>query len=171
MTVPTLRTQRLVLRSPELRDARVLAKVLNNIEISRWLVFVPFPYGITDAQRFINESLRGNLNAWFIWAGGDFLGTISLSNEFGYWLAPHAWGQGYATEAGHAVLDHHFTTTNADIIKSSHLVENRASQNVLTKLGFLDVGMHVHLSATRQADVAVRSVQLTRERWHCRNDG
>lgn len=171
MTVATLRTDRLTLRAPAMRDARVITKALNNIEISRWLTQVPFPYGITDAEWFIRENQKGRFGAWLMWADEAFVGTIGLDDELGYWLAQDAWGQGYATEAGRAVLAHHFATTNADVVKSSHFVENHASRNVLTKLGFVDVGDHVHFSAARQADVPGRSMELTRERWKALRDG
>jgi RimJ/RimL family protein N-acetyltransferase len=171
MTVPTLRTDRLTLRAPMARDARVLTKALNNLEISRWLAVVPFPYGITDAQWFINENIRGRIKAWFLWAGDDFIGTIGLDDDFGYWLAQDAWGQGFATEAGEAVLEHHFANADAACVRSSHFVENKASQNVLTKLGFLDVGGHVQHCVARQADVPGRRMELTRDRWGARNHG
>lgn len=170
MTVPTLRTERLTLRAPALRDARVITKALNNIEISRWLTVVPFPYGITDAEWFIRENLKGRFGAWLIWADDTFVGTIGLDDELGYWLAQDAWGQGYATEAARAVLDHHFAQTGVDVVKSSYLVENDASQNVLTKLGFVDFGAHEHFSKARNAKVPGRSVQLTRDRWRALHD-
>ncbi len=108
MTVPTLRTQRLVLQAPRLRDAREVTKALNNFAVSRWLTVVPFPYGITDAQWFIKECKRGAVCAWFIWAEDNFVGTIGLDDGLGYWLAQGAWGNGYASEAARAVVAHHF---------------------------------------------------------------
>lgn len=171
MTVPTLRTARLTLRAPQPRDARVITKALNNIEVSRWLAVVPFPYGITDAEWFINENKKGRFGAWLIWADDAFVGTIGLDDELGYWLAQDAWGQGYATEAGQAVLAHHFAKGTTDIVKSSHFEQNEASRNVLTKLGFIDVGAHVHFSKARDVDVPGRSMTLTRDRWRALHDG
>ncbi len=170
MTVPTLRTDRLTLRAPRLRDVRVVTKALNNFNVSRWLTQVPFPYGMTDAEWFIKECHRGNFTAWFIWADDDFVGTIGIDGELGYWLAQDAWGKGFATEAGRAVLAHHFDTTEADEVRSSHFVENKGSQNVLTKLGFVDVGAHAHFSKARGEDVAGRSMRLTREGWQASRD-
>ena len=171
MTVPTLRTARLTLRAPQPRDARVITKALNNIEVSRWLTLVPFPYGMTDAEWFINENQKGRFGAWLIWAADAFVGTIGLDDELGYWLAQDAWGQGYATEAGRAVLAHHYAKPASGIVKSSHFEENNASRHVLQKLGFVDVGAHVHHSKARGEDVAGRSMELTRERWEALRDG
>ncbi len=165
MTLPTLQTDRLTLRAPAQRDARVIAKALNNFAISKWLTMVPFPYGFTDAEWFINENLKGRFKARLIWQGDTFVGTVGLDDELGYWLAEDAWGKGYATEAAKAVVDDYFATTDGNVIKSSHFTENAASQNVLTKLGFVDVGGHVHFSKARNADVPGRSMELTRTRW------
>jgi RimJ/RimL family protein N-acetyltransferase len=153
------------------RDARVVAKALNNLKVSRWLTVVPYPYGITDAEWFINENLRGRIEAWFIWADDAFVGTIGLDGELGYWLAEAAWGKGYATEAAQAVVDQHFQSTDHAKVRSSYFVENKASQNVLIKLGFVDVGGLVHHSKARQADVAARGMELTRKRWQALRDG
>lgn len=169
MTASTLRTERLLLRPPEPRDARVITKALNDFDISRWLAVVPFPYGITDAEWFINENAAGRFNARLIWAGDDFVGTIGLDTELGYWLAQDQWGKGYATEAGRAVLADHFADSDNDLVKSSHFVDNTSSRNVLEKLGFVDVGPHEHFSKARGSTVPGRGMELTRARWEDTN--
>ena len=166
MTVPTLRTERLALMAPRSRDVRVVAKALNDFVVSRWLSVVPFPYGVTDAEWFINENLRGAFRARFIWADERFVGTIGLDDELGYWIAQDAWGHGYATEAARAVVDYHFKTSNEDSSRSGHFEENAASRHVLTKLGFEDIGGQTLFSQARQEDVLGRSMLLTREAWH-----
>ncbi|MEO1640618.1 MAG: GNAT family N-acetyltransferase [Pseudomonadota bacterium] len=169
--VPTLRTARLLLRALRPSDAPAITAALNNYEVSKWLTMVPYPYTLADAEWFIAENAKGRFRARLIWAGDRLVGTIGLENELGYWLAQDAWGQGYATEAAQAVLAHHFASTDADLVNSSHFVENTASRNVLTKLGFVDVGAHVHFSNARQADVPGRSMQLTRKGWEAIQHG
>lgn len=171
MTVPTLRTERLVLRAPALRNARVVTKALNDFAVSRWLTVVPFPYGMTDAEWFIKGCMRGDFSAWFIWSGDQFVGTIGLDDSLGYWIAQDAWGQGFATEAARAVLAHHFATTDADAVTSTHFEGNAGSRNVLTKLGFQDVGGVVQFSKARGENVPCRSMRLTKERWQALCDG
>ncbi|MEJ8560653.1 GNAT family N-acetyltransferase [Yoonia sp. GPGPB17] len=170
MTVPTLRTDRLILRAPAARDARVVTKALNNIAVSRWLTVVPFPYGMTDAKWFINECHRGRFVAWFIWAEDHFVGTIAADDGLGYWLAEDAWGKGYATEAAQAVVDHYFETTDADQLTSSCFDGNAASQHVLTKLGFVDAGAQLHFSKARNEEVPGRQMVLSRQRWQGQYD-
>ena len=165
MTVPTLGTERLTLRAPQVRDARVVTKALNNLNVSRWLTVVPFPYGLTDAQWFINECKRGHITAWFIWAKDRFVGAIGLDDSLGYWLAEDAWGNGYATEAGRAVLDYHFAHTDDDFVRSSHFDGNTGSHNVLIKLGFADTGPSTAYCKALDQEVGMRGMILHRDQW------
>jgi len=66
--------------------------------------------------------------AWF-----DFEGVRRL--EFGYRLVPEARGRGYATEAGLAVLGLAAETFRGELLAMVDPT-NRASGNVITKLGF-----------------------------------
>lgn len=171
MTLVALQTERLTLRAPCLRDAPVVAKVLNNFDISQWLTMVPFPYGITDAEWFINEAAKGNFSVYFIWQQDILIGAMGVDDGLGYWLAQDHWGKGYATEAGQAVLTHYFATTDADKTTASYFEGNAASCNVLTKLGFVGVGADVHFSKARAAHVSVRNMELTRSRWNALQNG
>ena len=65
----------------------------------------------------------------------------------GYWIAQRHWGQGYATEAGRAVLDIAATLGHRELV-ASHFLDNPASGKVLRKLGFEPTG-------------------VTQERWSC----
>lgn len=165
VTVPTLMTERLTLRAMRPQDASAITVALNDIEVSKWLTVVPYPYTLADAEWFINECAEGRANAWLIWHGDQLAGTVGMDDELGYWLARAAWGKGFATEAAGAVVAHHFATTDIDVIRSGHFVENSGSRNVLEKLGFVEVGAHAHFSKARNADVPGRSVELTRARW------
>ena len=171
MTVPTLRSDRLNLRGLSAQDALVIASALNDYAISKWLTRVPYPYKLTDAEWFIAENLAGRLVAWMIHAGDRFVGVVGMDQELGYWLVPEAWGHGYATEASHTVLTHFFASTEKDAARSSHHADNRASQNVLTKLGFVDCGPCIHRSQARQADVDARKMILRRADWALDENG
>ena len=165
MTLTTLRTDRLVLRALRETDAPTLTDALNDYDISRWLTVVPFPYTLDDAIWFIGENRAGRMLARAIINDGRLIGVMSLNEELGYWLAKSAWGVGFATEAAQAVLTDHFAQTDTDVVRSSHFVENQPSRNVLRKLGFVDVGPHTHFSKARQAEVAGRSMELTRDNF------
>ncbi|MEL6640172.1 MAG: GNAT family N-acetyltransferase, partial [Pseudomonadota bacterium] len=113
----------------------------------------------------------GRLRTWAIYQDGALIGGMGADRELGYWLTPTAWGHGFATEAGRAVVAEMFADPIVEVVQSSHFVENTASRNVLYKLGFEDACGHVHHSKARGEDVPGRTVLLTRTRWEARQDG
>ena len=60
--------------------------------------------------------------------------------ELGFHLRPEHWGQGYATEAGRAVVGYAFTTAAARTLVAGHHPDNDASRRVLLRLGFRHTG-------------------------------
>jgi ribosomal-protein-alanine N-acetyltransferase len=61
--------------------------------------------------------------------------------EVGYTLAPEHWGKGLATEITRALSAYLFEHFRPGYVVAFTAVENLASQNVLLKAGFTDVGM------------------------------
>jgi [ribosomal protein S5]-alanine N-acetyltransferase len=56
--------------------------------------------------------------------------------ELGFLLRPQFWGQGLATEAAQAAVEHAFGVLKASAVFAGHHPENSASGHVLRKLGF-----------------------------------
>jgi RimJ/RimL family protein N-acetyltransferase len=56
--------------------------------------------------------------------------------EFGFYLLPPWWGQGFATEAGAAVAAYAFEALGADALFAGHHPQNHGSRRALQKLGF-----------------------------------
>jgi len=56
--------------------------------------------------------------------------------ELGYWFAPHAWGQGYASELAAACVDHARDRLRLTQLRAFAKPENVASCRVLEKAGF-----------------------------------
>ena len=54
-------------------------------------------------------------------------------HELGYWLTPDAWGRGYATEAGEAVLAMARHALGLQRLDARHFVDNPASGRVLAQ--------------------------------------
>ena len=50
-----INTSNLVIKKPNTRDIHALVNELNNWNISKWLVEVPFPYSINDANHWIKK--------------------------------------------------------------------------------------------------------------------
>ena len=83
---------------------------------------------------------------------GDFLGLVLLlytgdhtEVEFGYRLLPKFWGQGYATEAGRAVVNHAFGSLGLTALCAIIHPANLASSAVAEKLGFVRTGSKTQL--------------------------
>lgn len=56
-----IETERLILRQYKISDADDVVDGLNNLNVSRWLASVPFPYTKEDALKYINNSIDNNL--------------------------------------------------------------------------------------------------------------
>lgn len=56
--------------------------------------------------------------------------------ETGFYLLPHAWGQGLGGEASRAVAMHAFERFPITRLVAGHHPENEASRRILTSLGF-----------------------------------
>jgi hypothetical protein len=114
--IPVLATERLILRAPCFEDARTIAALVNDRRIAENTLRIPHPYGLADAQSFITAANASDGEIVFLIArrGGDVIGGCGIARfgeeppEIGYWLGVSFWGQGYATEAVRAVIDHAF---------------------------------------------------------------
>ena len=102
---------------------------------------------------------HGGLGFWRIEtrADGTFCGLGALIHmptgddvELAYRLPRAAWGQGIAGEAGAALVDHAFRVLGLPRVVAVTYPENRASQRVLDKLGFV-----------RQEDIDYKGVRTT----------
>ncbi|MEU9131491.1 GNAT family N-acetyltransferase [Kitasatospora sp. NPDC048540] len=65
----------------------------------------------------------------------DFLPEVLPAVEIGWRLGRPYWGQGYASEAAHAVLEFALEDRGLDRVISITRIGNTASENVMRKLG------------------------------------
>jgi RimJ/RimL family protein N-acetyltransferase len=147
-----IRTERLLLRPGWVEDAPALASAIGDEAILTKLAQVPSPYRVTDALWFLTQPHQPPLMPLLIFErtegtprliGGTGLHDQDGEAEIGYWLARDAWGQGYATEAGRAVIKMARHSLRLQRLVSGHFVDNPASGRVLTKLGFRPTGQIV----------------------------
>jgi [ribosomal protein S5]-alanine N-acetyltransferase len=68
-------------------------------------------------------------------AGLNPLGGRGPDVELGYTVARAAWGRGYATEVGRALVEHAFTALDVPRVVAQVEPANAASRHVLEKLG------------------------------------
>lgn len=146
-------TPRLTLRPGWPEDATALAEAIGHEAVVRNLARAPWPYGVADAEAFLALP-RGPHEARFQicerFGEHRLIGGVGLHLdvhgwELGYWLTPQAWGRGYATEAGRAVLDIARHALGRGRIAARHFVDNPASGRVLRKLGFIETGTRSRL--------------------------
>jgi RimJ/RimL family protein N-acetyltransferase len=168
------RTERLTLRPGWPEDAAAIAAAIGHEQVVRMLAQVPWPYAIGDAESFLARP-RAVSDVFLLILSHEaerprLVGGIGLhpeedgSHELGYWLAPDAWGRGYATEAGRAVLGIARHALGLKRLSSGHFVDNPASGRVLRKLGFRPTGHTApRYSAGRNAEVpcALFALDLT----------
>ncbi|MBW2995322.1 GNAT family N-acetyltransferase, partial [Candidatus Woesearchaeota archaeon] len=147
-----LTTKRLILRDLEKKDLESLVKNVNNLNVSKYLSVVPYPYKKKDGEWFINHA-RGKAKqkprvdydfGIALKEENKIIGIIGLTKidrfqgtaTIGYWLGEKYWRQGIMTEAAKRVLDYAFKTLKLRRINICAYTKNKASQALIKKLGF-----------------------------------
>ena len=161
-----LHTNNLVIKKPSEKHLNSLIKELNNWNISKWLIEVPYPYSIDDAKYWVKKTKQDqySLN---IYLKNKLIGGVSLSNqrenskwELGYWIGEEYWGNGYAIEACENLISYFFSNTNNSIIYASHMKDNIKSKKIIIKLGFKLVGSGKKFSISRNEMVEDLNYEL-----------
>jgi RimJ/RimL family protein N-acetyltransferase len=153
-------TPRLTLRPGWAEDAAALARAIAHEGVAMNLARVPWPYGEADAAWFLQQPRAADQPNFVICerAGEHrLIGGVELLREgerweLGYWLTPDAWGRGYATEAGRAVLAM-APSLGVRRVHARHHADNAASGRVLRKLGFCVTGTGRTFSRARGGEV------------------
>jgi RimJ/RimL family protein N-acetyltransferase len=167
------RTERLLLRPGWAEDAPALAAAIADEAIVRNLAVAPWPYGLADAQAFLDrpqDARRPHVLLFARTRGAPLLvGACGLADrpsgavELGYWIARAHWGQGYATEAGRQLVQV-ARALGVPQLESSYFIDNPASGRVLEKLGFAASGITApRHSCARGADYQARHMRLVLE--------
>jgi ribosomal-protein-alanine N-acetyltransferase len=129
------------------------------------------------------ERLRGSLERykngqivpWMLVEGDRIVGAITLNDivpgpfrsaSLGYWLAVDAVGRGLATRAVEAVAEIADTELRLHRIEASTLTNNVASQRVLGRAGFQQIGFaptYLHIAGRWQDCTLYQRILNTRE--------
>jgi RimJ/RimL family protein N-acetyltransferase len=170
-THTVLETERLVLRAPRPDDAEALARLINDRRIAINTARLPHPYSMEDAEQFIAAVNRQDGEVAFLITlddaliGGCGVAQSDTQPELGYWVGVPFWGQGFATEAARAVIDHAFSSLGHEILEAGARVSNPASRRVLEKCGFQWTGVRLaRVRAINSAAPADR-FRLDRRLW------
>ena len=146
--LPTIKTERLVLRKLTQDDAQDVFEYASDPEVpkySTWSVH----QSIEDTKEFLNAVIEEYVNheiaPWGIVHKADkkVIGTCGFVNwildddraEIGYALSRKYWGQGYMPEAVREAIDFGFRKMQLNRIEARCKVENTASARVMEKVG------------------------------------
>ncbi len=153
LTTAVVRTERLVLRPFRPEDADAVYRACQDSALQRWLTALPTPYTPEAATEFVTGSAprgraAGTDVSCAIDLGGELAGACGLHSlttgrlgpEIGYWIAPWARRQGYASEAASG-LAQWAMDRGAPRVHLFADVDNQPSQATARRAGFLQEGV------------------------------
>ncbi len=152
-----IKTDRLLLREFYITDISGISILLNNIDVSKWLLVFPCPFGFYDAENTVKHMIKRSkekprtsynlaveLNEGKMLIGNIGLVRIDLSNKTGmvmYWLGRNFWGKGYGSEALGKVLKFAFNKLKLRRLSAEVYPGNLGSIKLLEKFGFKKEGV------------------------------
>jgi RimJ/RimL family protein N-acetyltransferase len=112
--------------------------------------FVGGPFSAGQVAQRLDREIASqnnhNFQYWpiFLLESGEHVGCAGMRAykleenipSMGYYLRPKFWGQGFATEAGCAVISYAFSMLGMTTLFAGDHPENAGSRRVLAKLGF-----------------------------------
>lgn len=148
-----LETEKLILREWNEKDIDSLVEGLNNIEVSKWLAFVPYPYTRENARKWIEfciENIKKGENrnsydfAIELKSEKKVIGGVSLDkiNKFqgtaggGIWINKKYQGHGYGTEAFGKRIAFAFDILKLRRIENGFFENNQTSLKMQNKFGY-----------------------------------
>jgi ribosomal-protein-alanine N-acetyltransferase len=156
-TIPTLETERLVLRPFCQGDVAEVSRFAGDRSVAATTLNIPHPYDEGMACEWIAghrpmfEKDEGVVFAITLKADGALVGAISLTDrvkchqaELGYWIGKPYWGLGYCTEAAHEILRYAFGVLRLSRVHAGHYARNPASGRVMQKIGMRREGCRRH---------------------------
>ncbi|MDO8459585.1 MAG: GNAT family protein [Nanoarchaeota archaeon] len=151
-----IETKRLVIRDLEMKDVNYLVDGCNNLNVSRYLALVPYPYSEKSAKDFIKtcvkeskEKPRTKYNFGIeLKEENRIVGSVGLSKvdyfqgtaTVGYWINEDYWRRGIMSEALEAVINFAFRKLKLRRINVKAFSENKASNSLIKKAGFVYEG-------------------------------
>ncbi len=144
--VPTIETERLVLRGWKRKDAAALYAYAKNPNVGPHAGWKPHA-DVAESRGIITQLFQRN-TTWAITLKGDDtpIGSIGFeadayrpginSREMGYSLSEDYWGQGIMTEAARRLLKYGFEELSLQSVMIRTGEANLRSQSVIRKCGF-----------------------------------
>ncbi|MDD5396645.1 MAG: GNAT family protein [Candidatus Moranbacteria bacterium] len=143
-----IKTKRFILRLIRLKDAKDLAKNMNNWNVIKNLSQIPFPYELRHAKQFsgkIEKEMKKEKPENYVMVieiDGEVVGAVGAHHivhghkaEMGYWLAEKHWGRGIMSEVVKKFMAHIFTKFKLRRICAYAYPYNKGSMRVMEKVG------------------------------------
>lgn len=175
--LPTLRTERLVLRPPKTTDViafNFYARKPNIGPRAGWM-----PHQSLEESRIILDLFIQEEKSWCITIKPHdiMVGTLGLHNHsynfvdgyglhIGFALDDTYWNQGYITEATKKVMDYVFNELNFDYIMIGHEEHNLASKTVILKCGLTYNHDEIKDDYTGKKKIKVLYYRINKKEYH-----
>jgi [ribosomal protein S5]-alanine N-acetyltransferase len=148
-----LKTKRLILRGPKLRDWEDIVEGAGDYDISKMTISIPYPYKKKDAEYFIKSKIgelkkaKPNAYLFFIELRSEkkVIGAVEIfkinrfagTGEIGFWINKKYWRNGYMTEAQIALNNFVFNKIKLRRLDSFVFCDNEASNATHKKMGYV----------------------------------
>lgn len=144
MNIPTLETERLILRPLALEDADAVFQWVSDEKVTKYMPYNTYQ-SIDDVTSWLSTVVKEEdtyhfgfvLKSNHLLIGSGDIGYNSESEawDFGYNIRYDHWNQGYTTEAAKAMIRFAYETFHARCFSANHAADNPASGKVLEKCG------------------------------------
>jgi RimJ/RimL family protein N-acetyltransferase len=135
-------------------DMDVLVRYLNDPELYRNTLSIPYPYAMKNAIAYFRQVRKFEIKYrkrkdWVLRIDNSLIGGVgallnfgpeSHKTEIGYWIASPFRGKGMMSAAVNALVDHLFTDWHFVRLEANVFTHNPASCRVLEKCGFTREG-------------------------------
>ena len=146
-----IETRRFALRPIQDGDADRFQQLCNDLSLAINTARIPYPYTMNDARSFVRRALKewnnGKEFRFAVCSDAEIIACVGVMPkeidhrfELGYWVGRNYRGQGVASEAVSAVIQHAVANLGARNIAAGYFWDNPPSGRVLEKLGFKRTG-------------------------------
>ena len=157
VNIPTLETERLMLRKIKNYDLKDIFEYSHDPKVSEFLLWSPHESEYTTKMYIKTVKKYYRAAKFYDWAivhkdTGKMIGTcgftdiniITNSAEIGYVLNSDFWGQGIACEALQKVLNFAFEKLELQYVEAKYMINNERSKRVLEKSNMKYIGKQIN---------------------------
>ena len=143
-TLPTLETERLILRQLTTADAEAIFKWTGDPRVNKYMIYplyktvedgIPYLEGLYKTEKQVDYGFVLKETGVLIGAGGMIYHEDKDAWSIGYNLAYDYWNKGYTSEAMTRIIEYACSKFDIPSIAGTFALENGGSRRVMEKLG------------------------------------